>query len=80
VRFEGKDYDLRVSCLPTNHGEKIVMRILDKTSIMIGLNKLGFFPEVQSQLEELVAQPNGMVISTGPTGSGKTTTQFWVLH
>jgi type IV pilus assembly protein PilB len=56
------------------------MRILDKTSIMIGLNKLGFFPEVQAQLEELVAQPNGMVISTGPTGSGKTTTQYSVLH
>jgi len=80
VRFEGKDYDLRVSCIPTNHGEKIVMRILDKTSIMIGLNKLGFFPEVQAQLEDLVAQPNGMVLSTGPTGHGKTTTQYSVLH
>jgi type IV pilus assembly protein PilB len=75
-----KDYDLRVSCLPNIHGEKIVCRILDKTSILIGLNKLGFEAETQAQLEELVMQPNGMVLSTGPTGSGKTTTQYSVLH
>jgi len=84
IRVEGKDYDLRVSCIPvhlsSSMGEKIVMRILDKTSILIGLEKLGFTPEVQAQLEELVAQPNGMVLSTGPTGSGKTTTQYSVLH
>jgi len=75
-----KDYDLRVSCLPNIFGEKIVCRILDKTSILIGLNKLGFEAETQAQLEELVMQPNGMVLSTGPTGSGKTTTQYSVLH
>ncbi|MCS7310222.1 MAG: ATPase, T2SS/T4P/T4SS family [Armatimonadota bacterium] len=84
VRVEGKDYDLRVSSIPVHlssgMGEKIVMRILDKTSILIGLDKLGFTPEVQAQLEELVVQPNGMVLSTGPTGSGKTTTQYSVLH
>ncbi len=49
VRHEGKDYDMRVSCLPTMFGEKIVMRILDKTSVLLGLNKLGFTPEVQAQ-------------------------------
>jgi len=80
IRYEGKDYDLRVSCLPNLHGEKIVMRILDKSSVMIGLNKLGFTAEVQSQLEELSQQPNGMILSTGPTGSGKTTTQYSLLH
>jgi len=80
VRYENKDYDLRVSCLPNIWGEKIVCRILDKTSILIGLNKLGFSAETQSQLEELIIQPNGMVLSTGPTGSGKTTTQYSILH
>lgn len=80
VVFEKKDYDLRVSCLPTVNGEKIVMRILDKSSVLLGLNKLGFSADVQAQVEELVEQPNGMFLSTGPTGSGKTTTQYSVLH
>ncbi len=80
ITYQGKDYDLRVSCLPNAHGEKIVCRILDKSSVLIGLNKLGFSPETQAQLEELVSQPQGMVLSTGPTGSGKTTTQYSVLH
>lgn len=80
VVLDKKDYDLRVSCLPTLFGEKIVMRILDKSSVLLGLNKLGFSAEVQSQVDELVAQPNGMFLSTGPTGSGKTTTQYSVLH
>ncbi|HZO87949.1 MAG TPA: ATPase, T2SS/T4P/T4SS family [Chthonomonadaceae bacterium] len=80
IRVGGKDYDLRVSCLPNLHGEKVVMRILDKSSVMIGLNKLGFTDEVQAQLEELAMQPNGMLLSTGPTGSGKTTTQYSLLN
>ncbi|MCE5200395.1 MAG: ATPase, T2SS/T4P/T4SS family [Armatimonadota bacterium] len=80
IRWDNKDYDLRVSCLPTVHGEKIVMRILDKSNVLIGLNKLGFSSEVQAQLEELTAQPNGMFLTTGPTGSGKTTTLYSVLH
>ncbi|MGC8863436.1 MAG: GspE/PulE family protein [Armatimonadota bacterium] len=80
IRWDNKDYDLRVSCLPTIYGEKIVMRILDKSNVLIGLNKLGFSPEVQAQVEELVSQPNGMFLSTGPTGSGKTTTQYSILH
>src|SRR5262249_34548347 len=61
-------------------GEKIVMRILDKTSVMIGLNKLGFFPDTMAQLESIITQPNGMILSTGPTGAGKTTTQYSVLN
>ncbi|MFN3683478.1 MAG: GspE/PulE family protein [Fimbriimonadaceae bacterium] len=80
VRAQGKEYDLRVSSIPCPFGEKIVMRILDKSSVMIGLNKLGFTDENLAQLEELVSQPNGMFLSTGPTGSGKTTTQYSVLN
>jgi type IV pilus assembly protein PilB len=80
VRHANKDYDLRVSAIPTPFGEKIVMRILDKSSVMIGLNKLGFLEDTQAQVEELVSQPNGMFLSTGPTGSGKTTTQYSVLN
>ena len=80
IRHEGKDYDLRVSSLPTMFGEKIVMRVLDKSSVLLGLNKLGFTPEVQTKLEELASQPNGMLLTTGPTGSGKTTTLYSVLN
>ncbi|HVK05419.1 MAG TPA: ATPase, T2SS/T4P/T4SS family [Armatimonadaceae bacterium] len=80
IKHAGKDYDMRVSCLPSLYGEKIVMRILDKSSVLLGLNKLGFEPHVQSTLEELVAQPNGMFLVTGPTGSGKTTTLYSVLN
>jgi len=80
IKLQDKDYDLRVSCLPTVNGEKIVMRILDKSNVLIGLNKLGFSSEVQAQIEELTAQPNGMFLTTGPTGSGKTTTLYSVLH
>ncbi len=80
VRVEGKDYDLRVSTLPTVFGEKSVMRILDQSSILIGLNKLGMAPDMQAQLESIIVQPNGMILSTGPTGSGKTTTQYSILN
>jgi type IV pilus assembly protein PilB len=80
ITSDGKDYDLRVSCLPTIHGEKIVMRILDKSSVLLGLNRLGFFPDTQGQVENLIVQPNGLLLSTGPTGHGKTTTQYSILH
>jgi type IV pilus assembly protein PilB len=80
IKHEGKDFDLRVNCLPTFYGEKLVMRVLDKTSVLLGLNKLGFSPEVQTKLEEIVSQPNGMLLTTGPTGSGKTTTLYSILH
>lgn len=80
VRHQGAEFDLRVSSIPTPFGEKIVMRILDKGNAMIGLVKLGFTAENQAKVEELVSQPNGMFLSTGPTGSGKTTTQYSVLN
>lgn len=80
VRHQTKEFDLRVSTVPTPFGEKVVMRILDKGSVMIGLNKLGFVDENMLKIEELTNQPNGMFLCTGPTGSGKTTTQYSVLH
>jgi type IV pilus assembly protein PilB len=80
VRHQGKELDLRVSSIPTPFGEKIVMRILDKSGVQIGLGKLGFLEENQLKIEELVSQPNGMFLCTGPTGSGKTTTQYSVLY
>jgi len=80
VRHNAKEFDLRVSSIPTPFGEKIVMRILDKSSVMIGLQKIGFTEENQVIIEELVSQPNGMFLCTGPTGSGKTTTLYSVLN
>ena len=80
VRHNGKEFDLRVSSVPTPFGEKIVMRILDKTTTMVGLDKIGFSDANQLKVEEMTAQPNGMFLCTGPTGSGKTTTLYSVLH
>lgn len=76
----GKLIDLRVSCLPTNHGESIVMRILDKESLRLGLPELGFFTDDQQTFERLIALPDGILLVTGPTGSGKTTTLYAVLN
>jgi type IV pilus assembly protein PilB len=72
--------DLRVSCLPTNHGESIVMRILDKEGLKLGLPELGFFTDDQATFERLIALPDGILLVTGPTGSGKTTTLYSCLH
>ena len=80
INFQSKDFDLRVSCLPTIDGEKIVARILDKSSVMIGLNKLGFFPDTMAMMEKLITQPNGLFLATGPTGAGKSTTMYSVLN
>ncbi len=71
-----KEIDFRVSCLPTLFGEKIVMRLLDKDKLMLDMTKLGFEPEALSKLEVAIAKPWGMVLVTGPTGSGKTNTLY----
>lgn len=76
----GKTIDLRVSCLPTNHGESIVMRILDKEGLKLGLAELGFFTDDQQVFERLIGLPDGILLVTGPTGSGKTTTLYAVLN
>ncbi|MFZ0827021.1 MAG: ATPase, T2SS/T4P/T4SS family [Verrucomicrobiia bacterium] len=72
--------DLRVSCLPTNHGESIVMRILDKEGLKLGLPELGFFTDDQQTFERIIGLPDGILLVTGPTGSGKTTTLYSCLH
>ena len=76
----GKVIDLRVSCLPTNHGESIVMRILDKEGLKLGLPELGFFTDDQQTFERLIGLPDGILLVTGPTGSGKTTTLYSCLN
>jgi general secretion pathway protein E/type IV pilus assembly protein PilB len=76
----GKLIDLRVSCIPTNHGESIVMRILDKEGLRLGLPQLGFFTDDQQTFERLIGLPDGILLVTGPTGSGKTTTLYSVLN
>lgn len=80
LKMSDKEYDMRVNSLPTANGEKIVMRILDKSSVMIGLEKLGLYPETQAKLLDICSQPNGCFMICGPTGSGKTTTLYSVLN
>ena len=80
TKVGSKLIDLRVSCLPTNHGESIVMRILDKEGLKLGLPELGFFTDDQATFERLIAMPDGILLVTGPTGSGKTTTLYSCLH
>lgn len=76
----GKTIDLRVNCLPTQHGEAIVMRILDKTGLRLGLGELGFFADDQATFERIIGLPDGILLVTGPTGSGKTTTLYSCLN
>jgi len=75
-----RSIDLRVSCIPTTHGESIVMRILDKEGLKLGLPELGFFSDDQQTFEKLISLPDGILLITGPTGSGKTTTLYAVLN
>jgi type IV pilus assembly protein PilB len=76
---DGKQFDFRVSTLPSIYGEKIVLRVLDKSSVMIGLNKLGFLPKTQEMFESVISRTYGIILVTGPTGSGKSTTLYSVL-
>jgi type IV pilus assembly protein PilB len=77
---DGKDYDLRVSVLPTNHGQSVVMRILDKDNIKVGIRQLGLADNEFRQFKNLIRRPNGIILVTGPTGSGKTTTLYASLN
>jgi type IV pilus assembly protein PilB len=80
LNYKGNDYDLRVSIVLTIDGEKTVLRILDKNSMLINLTTLGFSAEEMALVESAVNRPYGMVLDTGPTGSGKTTTLYAMLH
>lgn len=80
VNVKGRELDLRVSTVPTGHGESIVMRILDKQNLALGLPKLGFLADDQETFTRLIGLPDGIILVTGPTGSGKTTTLYACLN
>jgi type IV pilus assembly protein PilB len=79
VRFESREVDFRVSALPTTFGQKFVLRALDKSNLSIGLDKLGFSEQPERIFKEAIAKPYGMILVTGPTGSGKSTTLYSVI-
>lgn len=79
LRVGDREIDLRVSTIPILHGESVVMRILDRESIIIDLDVLGFLPDTLKRFNALIKKPNGIVLVTGPTGSGKTTTLYGAL-
>ncbi|MGA9342094.1 MAG: type II secretion system ATPase GspE [Rhodanobacteraceae bacterium] len=79
IRVQGKELDLRVSTVPTAHGESVVMRILDRESIVFDFKKLGFTDEFLPQFTKVLELPHGILLVTGPTGSGKTTTLYTAL-
>jgi type IV pilus assembly protein PilB len=80
VKVSGRDYDLRVSIMPTVHGEKVVLRVLDKSNLSASLDKLGLDPDTFQQVKSAVDAPHGLILVTGPTGSGKTTTLYSALN
>jgi type IV pilus assembly protein PilB len=80
LRVDNREIDLRVSSIPTTHGEKVVMRILDKRSALVGIDKLGLMGTDQQRFESLITKPYGIILITGPTGSGKTTSLYAILN
>ena len=82
IRMEagGKNLDIRVSTIPTIYGESVVMRLLDRSSVLPGLDELGFPREARQRFEALIRKPHGIILVTGPTGSGKTTTLYAALN
>jgi type IV pilus assembly protein PilB len=78
--IEGKQYDFRVSTLPAVFGEKVVLRVLDKSALNIGLSKLGLLPKTLETFEQIITRTYGIILVTGPTGSGKSTTLYSVLN
>ncbi len=79
LKIAGRDYDVRLSVLPVAHGERVVMRLLPRTQELLNLKKIGVNPKQLQTLEKLIARPNGIILVTGPTGSGKTTTLYSAL-
>ena len=80
IRVGGKDYDLRVSIMPTVHGEKVVLRLLDKANLSASIDKLGLDSDTLQRVRAAVDAPHGLILVTGPTGSGKTTTLYSALN
>ncbi len=79
MKVNGRPVDLRVSCLPTSHGESVVLRVLDRSVVNLQLDALGIGQDVLDKIRELIHLPNGILLVTGPTGSGKTTTLYSAL-
>src|SRR5260370_18688429 len=80
VKIKKKPIDLRVSTIPTNHGESVVMSVLEKSSLVVGLPELGFCSDDRETFERLIQLPDGILLVTGPTGSGKTSTLYACLN
>lgn len=80
IKYAGKEFDIRVSCLPSMYGESIVMRLLEKSAILMNLKNLGFYEADYKRFHSIVRRPNGILLVTGPTGSGKTTTLYAVIN
>ena len=79
LRVQGKELDLRVSTIPTSHGESVVMRLLDRETVVLDFHRLGFTDEFLPAFQKVLEQPHGILLVTGPTGSGKTTTLYTAL-
>lgn len=79
IKLAGKDVDIRLSTIPVAHGERIVMRLLDKTNVLLSLEDLGLDGDMLTKVNKLIHRPNGILLVTGPTGSGKTTTLYAAL-
>jgi general secretion pathway protein E len=79
LKIAGRDYDVRLSTLPVTHGERVVLRLLPRTTDMTDLERIGFGEEQMSAIQKLITRPNGIILVTGPTGSGKTTTLYAAL-
>jgi len=80
IKIAGRDVDLRLSTVPTGHGERIVLRILDKTAVLLDLKQLGFLEKNLETISHMIERPHGIILVTGPTGSGKTTTLYAALQ
>ncbi len=80
LKYKGADMDIRVSCLPSIYGESIVMRLLEKSAALLNLNNLNFYENDCKRLQAIIKRPNGILLITGPTGSGKTTTLYATLN
>jgi len=79
IKIAGQDVDIRVSTVPTRYGERIVLRLLDKSKVMLNLPSLGMNAQILEQIKRLIVRPHGIILATGPTGSGKTTTLYACL-
>ncbi|MBI2495839.1 MAG: type II/IV secretion system protein, partial [Candidatus Omnitrophica bacterium] len=79
-KFEDREVDFRISTFPTIYGENVAIRVLDKSAVMLTLEQVGFQPEVLPRFTELISRPNGIILVTGPTGCGKTTTLYAALR